>query len=342
MQKKPRILSIDLGYSSVKYSYFDENGLLVNEKFISSVAKLPEQPLMADQNSVFSLNGCYYVLAESALKLDRSLLMPLESYNDMKEVYPVVISYVLKKLGNQNWSKVCLGLSMAFSDKADDLLDYLYTALLIDRSNNYFLVYPQGLACRYCYDTYKENPRDPAVHSSSNTLSNAVICDGGFLSLDLCAIIDHKSAAGQTIGLENTGVLNISRELANYIYKNYEYRISIKEAQVAVDSRQIVRRGRTIDLTDIVDKLSKQYLISVLNLIEEKYSNYLDVVEGILFVGGISYFMSRALEDPEFCNEVEKHYPVSFIHCPKELGEYYNSIGYLLLTEDLLKKGKIQ
>ena len=340
--KKPRILSIDLGYSSVKYSFVDDNGALVNDKFISAVAKLPNAPIQTDDESVFSLNGEYYVIAENALKLDRSLLMPLETYENLRDVYPVVISYTLKKLGNIKWDKVCLGLSMAFSDKADELLQYLYTALLIDPTSNYFLVYPQGLASRAAFSRYKENIRDAAVNSTSVSLSSFLLCDGGFSTLDLCAIIDHKSAAGATIGIPDTGVICISRELANYVYKTFEYRISIKEAQVVVDSGRLIRRGREYDLSEVVDKLSKQYLINVLNLLEEKYSNYLDVVEGVLFVGGISHFMSKALEDPTFCKEVEKHFPISYVHCPREYGEFYNSIGYLLLTEDLMEKGKIK
>jgi len=65
--KKPRILSIDLGYSSVKYSFVDDNGALVNDKFISAVAKLPNAPIQTDDESVFSLNGEYYVIPENAL-----------------------------------------------------------------------------------------------------------------------------------------------------------------------------------------------------------------------------------------------------------------------------------
>ena len=37
-----KILAVDLGYSSVKVCYQDENGVVSFEKFISAVAQLPK------------------------------------------------------------------------------------------------------------------------------------------------------------------------------------------------------------------------------------------------------------------------------------------------------------
>ena len=40
-QKRPRVLAIDLGYSSVKISFIDDNGSLVNYKMISAIFRTP-------------------------------------------------------------------------------------------------------------------------------------------------------------------------------------------------------------------------------------------------------------------------------------------------------------
>ena len=49
-----------------------------------------------------------------------------------------------------SFDHVIIGLSLAFSDKADDLLTYLYDTLMIER-DNYFYVLPQALSCKLGY-----------------------------------------------------------------------------------------------------------------------------------------------------------------------------------------------
>lgn len=335
-QKRPKVLAIDLGYSSVKISFVNDDGNLVNDKMISAISELPDAPLEVDNDTVFRLNERWYVIGPNSLKLDRNYRLKLETYEDMKNVYPVFISYFLNKYNNVKWDRVAIGLSMAFSDKADELLQHLYQSLLIDPSTNFFVCLPQGLACKAAFAKFGENVKNSNIHTTDNKLDSYVICDGGYLSIDICAVIDQKSAAGATIGIPDTGVICISRDVADYIYKTYEYRISIKEAQTVVDSGQLIRRGKVIDLSDIVDKYTRQYLSNVLNLLEDKYGSQLDASNGLLIVGGLSHFFAKYLTDPEFIKVVEKHFPTSFIHVPTDYGEYYNSISYLLITESNL------
>jgi hypothetical protein len=335
-QKRPRVLAIDLGYSSVKISFIDDNGSLVNYKMISAISELPEAPLEIDNDTVFKLNEKWYVIGPNSLKLDRNYRLKLETYEQMKAIYPVVISYFLSKYSDIKWDKVAIGLSMAFSDKADDLLKFLYESLLISPDTNFFVCLPQGLACKAAFAKYGQNVKDSNIHTTDNKLDSYVICDGGYLSIDICAVIDQKSAAGATIGIPDTGVICISRDIAEYIYKTYEYRISTKEAQTVVDSGILTRRGKVIDLSDVVDKYTRIYLANVLNLLEEKYSSQLDASNGLLIVGGLSHFFAKYLNDEQFIKEVEKHFPVSFIHVPTDYGEYYNSISYMLIAEKLM------
>ena len=91
-----RLLAIDLGYSSVKVAYYSETGVLQYEKFISAIAKI-DKPMEMDDDVMFMLGADYYVLGSSALKIPRSFLLKLENYEDLKEAYPVWISYLLKK-----------------------------------------------------------------------------------------------------------------------------------------------------------------------------------------------------------------------------------------------------
>ena len=75
--QEPRILSIDLGYSAVKLAYKNKEGILVFDKLISAVAKIPNV-LQADDDTLFKLGLDYYILSDEALKTNREYLINLE------------------------------------------------------------------------------------------------------------------------------------------------------------------------------------------------------------------------------------------------------------------------
>ena len=166
MSKK--LLAIDLGYSSVKVAYYDEYGTLRFDKFISAVAKI-DNPIEEDDDVMFRLGENAYLIGTPALKVSRSLLMPLETFEDMKAVYPVWISYLLKKYGPID--KCVVGLSMAYSDRADELLKHLYDSLLI-RDENFFMCLPQGLAAKLTYSECGLDIRETTRQHNDNKMLN--------------------------------------------------------------------------------------------------------------------------------------------------------------------------
>lgn len=340
MEKRPKILALDLGYSAMKYTYIDENGKMVCDKIISAAARLPEPPLSGDDDEIFRLGTDWFLLGPAALRTARSYLLPLETFEDMLAVYPAWVSYMLKKFEHIKFEKVAIGLSMAFADKADVLLNTLYEALLINPSSQFFICLPQAMSARKALNKYGVSVRDNAAEATKAAAFDSYsVADIGYLTTDLCSVINQKAASGSLIGLKDTGIICIARDVADYIYKNFEYRISIKEAQTVVDTGILRRRGREIDLNEVVRAFTKRYLINVLNLIEEKYGEFLDAANNLVILGGGAYFFNQMLDDPEFCQEVEKHFPISFIVTPKDSSEYYNSIAYLLIAEELMKKG---
>lgn len=329
-----RLLAIDLGYSNVKVAYYNESGILQFDKYISAVAKI-DNPIEADDDVLFRLGVDYYIIGTPALKVPRSLLLGLETFEDLKVAYPVWISYLLKKYGGrERFDQVIIGLSMAFSDRAQELLDYLYEELMID-TPNYFTCLPQGLSCKLAYSEYGLDIRENSKHNDFR-MRNYLILDGGFLTIDTAQVIGQKSSAGGAIGIPNSGVIMIAYDVLDYLYKNYEMRVSIKEAQVIVDSGgKFNRRGKEYDISDKVCEFVKAYLGNVLKLLEDRFSESLDAIEGILVCGGLSYFFKKYIEDPDVIKEIEKHFPVSFIHFPDTDGEYFNVVSYLRLAEKL-------
>lgn len=330
-----RLLAIDLGYSSVKVAYYSETGVLQYEKFISAIAKI-DKPMEMDNDVMFMLGADYYVLGTSALKVPRSYLLKLENYEDLKEAYPVWISYLLKKYGGfDKFDKVIIGLSMAFSDKADELLEHLYNTLMI-QDEDYFICLPQGLSCKL---TYADRGLDIREISKRNDfrMRNYLILDGGYLTTDFCSVINSSAAAGAAIGIPNTGVICISYDVIDYLFKTYEMKLSVKEAQTIVDNGgRFVRRGREYNISTKLDEFIKNYLKNILTLVEEKYGESLDSLEGLVILGGLSYFFKKYISDPDTIKEIEKHFPVSFLHFPQDDGEYYNAVSYLRAAEKLL------
>ena len=330
-----RLLSIDLGYSSTKVVYYNENGILQFDKFISAVAKI-DNPMEADDDVMFRLGVNYYILGTAALKVPRSLLLNLENFDDLKTAYPVWISYLLKKYGGANsFDKVVLGLSMAYSNRADELLQYLYETLMIEKED-YFMCLPQGLSCKLAYSECGLDIRETSKHNDFR-MRNYIILDGGFLTCDMCNVANGTASAGAAIGVPNTGIICIAYDVIDYLFKEFNMKASVKEAQTIIDNNgKFSRRGKEYNISTKIDEFTKKYLSNVLKLLEEKFGEAVDAVEGILVCGGLSYFFKKYIDDPQMIKEIEKHFPISFLHFPVVDSEFFNSYSYLRAAEKIL------
>lgn len=334
-----KLLAIDLGYSSVKVAYYNKTGVLQFDKYISAVAKIKD-PLEADDDVMFKLGLDYYILGTPALKVPRSLLLKLEDFDDLKAAYPVWISYLLKRYGGvQNFDHVVIGLSMAFSDRADELLTALRESLMIN-DPNYFICLPQGLSCKLAYAECGLDIREISKRNDFR-MRDFLILDGGYLTCDICNVTNGTASAGATVGIPNTGVICISLDVMDYLWKQFEMKVSIKEAQTIVDNAgQFTRRGIEYNISDKIDEFTKNYLDNVLKLLEEKFGEAVDAVEGILVCGGLAYFFKKYLEDPDMKRRIEKHFPVSFLRFPSADSEYFNAYSYLRIAEKLIENNK--
>ena len=338
--KNNRLLAVDLGYSNVKVAYYNEDGVLSFDKYISAIAKVPD-PLEPDNDILFQLGTDYYVIGSNALNVPRSYQLNLEKFEDLEAAYPVWINYLLEKYQNKDnpFEHVIIGLSLAFKDRTDELLKTLNESLMVDKPD-YFICLPQGLSCKVAYQEFGLNLRNDTSKSNKKLL-NFMIIDGGYLTIDVCTVLERKASAGAAIGIPNTGVINISIALRDYLYKQFGMTITLKEAQVIVDSGdgKFKKRGREYDVHAEVDEFTRQYLINILNLLEKNFPEELDSgIEKILIVGGLSHFFRKFLGDQKFVKEVEKHFPVSFLAIPEYDGEFYNVVSYLRIAENLLNK----
>ena len=340
-----KVLAIDLGYSSVKVCRVNDEGVLVFDKFVSAVAKLPSNAILdgtdIDNDTMFRLNGDTYTLGSSALKVPRSYLLNLETFEDMKQSYPVWCSFLFNRYGGvDKFDKVAIGLSMAFADKADELLAYLYESLMIDKPG-FFMCLPQGLSCKLAYAECGLDIRETTKHNDQR-MRSFLLADGGFLTLDL-SLMRGANSASTAVGIENSGIICIACDLKQYLFKHMEMKASIKECAAILDNDgKFIRRGKSYDIKDKVDEFSKKYLINVLNLIEERFNESLDVAEGILVCGGLAYIFKKYINDPDLVKEIEKHFPVSYLQFPVTDSEFFNAYSYYRIANNMMNPDKNQ
>ena len=336
MAKTSKLLAIDLGYSSVKVAYLNDTGVLQFDKYISAAAKI-ENPLEADDDVMFKLGLDHYILGTPALKVPRSCLLKLENFDDLKIAYPVWISYLLKRYGGAGkFDHVIIGLSMAFSDKADELLKTLGETLMIN-DPNYFICLPQGLSCKLAYSECGLDIREISKRNDFR-MRDFLILDGGYLTCDICNVTNGTASAGAAVGIPNTGVICISFNVIEYLYKNFEMKVSVKEAQTIVDNGgRFSRRGVEYNIKDKIDEFTKEYLDNVLKLLEDKFGEAIDAVEGILVCGGLAYFFKKYLNDEDMRARIEKHFPISFLHFPSADSEFFNAYSYLRIAQRKLQ-----
>jgi hypothetical protein len=294
-----RLIAIDCGYSSVKCCFYSEDGALQFDKYISSVAKI-DNPLEVDNDVMFNLGSDTYVMGAAALKLGRTYLIDIKDYESLKSVYPVWISYLLNKYGGiDSFDHVIIGLSLAFSDKADDLLAYLYDTLMIEK-DNYFYVLPQALSCKLGYSLKGLDITDTNTGSMGEAaLNNYLIVDGGFYTLDWATVIGSKASAGAAVGIKDSGIVRIVYSIADFLFRNYQLRVSLKEGQNILDNGGIfIRRGRRYDISEQVKEFTKKYLGEVFDLLENQAADSLNfwgsIAEKISLIAGTINFKSAA------------------------------------------------
>lgn len=340
--KKKRLISFDSGYDMCKVSWIDNDGLMQVDKFPSAVCKLPNPAEIDDENNgqVFRIGPDWWAVGETALKCPKSLLMPLETFEDMLAVYVPLCSYVANKYGNgfDSFDHFIIGVSVCFQDKVNTLISHLMTSLnMTSDKEDYFVCLPQGVSAKYCYFQYGLNPSSQ-TEKSKTRMNDFLIADIGGLTIDLSLVLQGSSSTGIKLGLSNVGGNVISYQLCDYVYQNYGFQISFKTAQVIVKGDNVlVRRGREIDLSDVIKQLKKNYIKDVLNLFEDKLGEMIDSISGILLVGGGAMIFKEMYNDPDVEKEIEKHFSKNFIKIP-EMPEYYNVIAYLKIGEKFIEE----
>lgn len=315
-----RKIAIDLGFGSIKVCYENSAGVRRYEKYISAVGKVGSSGIIQDTNA-FVFNNQTYYLFDTALKLPNDQLMDLQSYNDLKEASPIIISYLLKKY-KVDYDKIILGLSVAMIEQSGDYLNYLVTNLSMPEDR--FLLIPQGVGSKIAYDKFNIDLDDPTQYTNTKA-KNFLGVDIGFNTIDVYQCVGGV-CSGQTIrGFKGEGVCKVAFNLIDTIRSERGINITIQHAKEILETGVLVHRGQNFDYKDKIDQFIRQYLVEVIELLENNFKLVIDNMDNLLFVGGGAALLSKYRSS---INEViQKYYKGDFIIIPKN-PEYYNVVGY--------------
>jgi hypothetical protein len=175
-------------------------------------------------------------------------------------------------------------------------------------------ILPQGAGSKLCIDKYGNN--FPKLQEEFTGTTSFVGCDIGFNTLDMFLVNDGKTSPNLFEGIEREGVMKIATLVAKKVKELHGRGITLHEAKEIIDTGIYKLRGQKHPFKEFIDEVKKDYLKTLLALIENKYGKILDKCDFISLSGGGSTIF-KSTDD-------------GFIRVPKTKHEYYNSIGFYL------------
>lgn len=321
-------LSIDVGFSSVKFAYSTPEGILRVGKIVSAIAKFPSNEF--NNSDCIEYGGNYYLVGELAVKSPTESLIQLNTYEDLRDIYPVIIKYITESLSASNitYDKLVVGLSIAHLSKAEDLIDWISRECNMDKGT--IFIYPQGVSSKY---TIYKHGMNLDNESNQGQFKNYIGVDIGFNTVDVYNVINNQCSISSTYGFKDSGIVYICNQVSEELRKG-GINLGIQDLKEYIETGSFQYRGKKIEIRNLVDKLMVPYTINLIRAIEGKSKSAIDKSDRIILTGGGANLISRIMGSDEFRSELEKLYGSDFIIIPRR-PELYNVIGYKIAVDDM-------
>jgi len=302
------ILSIDLGYSGVKY-YFKRKGKVVSGKIPTAVKKIDDEDIYDEE--VFEYNGSKYLIGEEAI--DQDVNISLKAGTLIKNA-PLLV-YVVLKINNIEHKGLSLitGLSLKdFDDKGDELIEILKDFTVNDEEIKLDVsLLPQGRGI--AYDYFSKNPQEDL----------ALILDVGYNTLDFITMKKDKLSIRNSFA--NTNGINIILNKLQYeLNSQFDIKRTTTELNetISANNKTLKHRGEIIDFSDALKGITEDYIDSIKQDIVEK-DNILERAD-ILLIGGGGAYILRAISD----DGLQKMFNFKNIVFVDDPYEFSNARGY--------------
>lgn len=313
------IFGLDSGYGMDKFAYRKDNGELVFGKIISAIA---EAPLDAEDMPLFE--GKRYYLGKIALMEDSANIKNVLDYKDHETFAPLSIFHALdeNKIKPESITKLGVGLSLAQKDYAKQFVSRITKFTINDEKYDFkdkVVLIPQGIGAKYAIDYfYMKDEVEPTY----------AIVDIGQLTVDVVTVISGKVRRENASGSAHDGVIKVIQSLQEHLASSEQFNdiLSIKETQEVLKNKSYVVYGEKYDLSDVIEKMKKDYTKFLMTTLQQKYKNIFKKYPKIFFVGGGSYYIDKEVVS------TMANIPTKSIIIP-ENPEYLNAIGNLLAIE---------
>jgi hypothetical protein len=296
-------ISIDAGYGDCKIALKKQDDTLLVSKFPSAVAKVAKGRFGAGEAVEFE--GDHYLIGEQAINYKP---VEMNDYETLAKYSPLLIFHAFRKYGV--FDTLITGLSIRQESNSNNYIDRLSRFFIDGEEYNLDVkLLPQGIGAKI------------VVEKQFPDVSNYLVCDGGFNTVDLVPVFDGKADIHSVDALENRGIIEVVNELIDVISSKHNIELNPKEAKFALDNRSIEIYGKEIDLTEEINHISTEYSRDLIRQIERKFKKSWHKFQKVIVVGGLSYFVDTA---------VYQHLAT----VPK--GEFYNVAGFFQFAKSKL------
>ena len=308
-----KYIALDIGYGDVKICLRKEDGTLMIAKFPSAVAKV--NPKRFGVGEAVEFEGDHYLIGEQAINYKP---VEMNDYETLERYAPLLTYHAFRKYGE--FDTIVTGLSIRQEAQSADFKDRLSNFMIDNIEYNLDVkLLPQGIGAKIVAE--KQFP----------DISNYLVCDGGFNTVDLVPVFDGKADIHSVDALENRGIIEVVNELIDYISGEYNIELTPKEAKFALDNEKIEIYGKEIDLSEEISHITSDYSKDLVKQIERKFKKSWHKFQKVIIVGGLSHFVNPDVYD-------------HLATVPK--GEFYNSVGFFQyadekLNNDAPKKPKV-
>ncbi len=299
------ILSVDTGYSFIKYAYKDDKGDVRYDKFITAVAPGESNDLGIGEKSSVHFNKREYLIGEKALY--KGNVLPTRS-NDFLTTYSPLFLYKIIEGKKLSPNLVTLSLSISEFKAKSKILQQTCENFIANGTVFSFKtkVFPQGLG----------------IWKYAGSPDNAVILDIGFNTVDILSVIDGLPVPELSAGYTDMGVCEIastvSEHISSNIVKSYVPEVSVVQVLAAGKFKY---KRQEYDISDLIEAKKEIYTKRIFDTISKssKLKTVLDKIDTFIVAGGGAYFID---------DNLKKSY--GFIVPDKP--EYANVLGFVKLA----------
>ncbi|AEA33649.1 ParM/StbA family protein [Hippea maritima] len=301
------ILSVDTGYSFIKYAYKDKNGSTSYDKFITAIAPAGEvDDLGIGKKTSFNYNGEEYLVGEKALY--KGNVLPTRA-NDFLTTYSPLFLYKIIKDNGLQPDLVTLSLSISeFKAKSKILKQACENFIVNDTVFSFRVkVFPQGLG----------------IWKYAGSPENAVILDIGFNTIDVLTVIEGMPIPELSAGYKDMGVCEmastVSEHISANIVKSYVPEVSVVQVLAAGKFKY---KRHEYDISELIEQKKETYTKRIFETISKssKLQTVLDRIDTFIVAGGGAYFIDDNLKE-------------SYGFVIPNKPEYANVLGFVKLAE---------